>query len=170
MLLHTHDKYRGYNICLVCQFLVIIPKFASVSIKWVILRTVCVCLLLFAPDLCPEGSLWRSTHNLWDHEYAGPSGWSGWTALRGYVRSLKGLTSKWKLIGKMQLWSPAFPDDTRCSPPVCDRLLARGTRGLAPSSYCLEEGLAKHQMLIESGPIWQNMGERRHTDDLNKFI
>lgn len=88
----------------------------------------CLCLLLFAPDLCPEGSLWRSIYNLWDREYAGPSGWWSWTALRGYVGSLKGLTSKWKLIGKMQLWSPAFPDDARCSPPVCDRLLASGTR------------------------------------------
>lgn len=120
------SEYSGLTsvhiICLVCQFPVIFPKCASFSIKWE-----CVCLLLFAPDLCPEGSLWRSTHNLWDREYAAPSGWWCWTALRGCVPSLEGLTSKWKLIGKMQLWSPAFPDDARCSPPVCDRLLARET-------------------------------------------
>lgn len=130
-----------------------------------------MCLLLFAPDLCPEGSLWRSTHNLWDREYAGPSGWSGWTALRGYIRSPKGLTSKWKLIGKMRLWSPAFPDDARCSPPVCDRLLASGTReARLHRADCLEEGSAAHQMLIEPGPIWQHMEKQRHNDGFNRFI
>lgn len=76
-------------------------------------------------------------------EYHSTSGWCGWRVLRGYGRSLEALTSKWSLIGKMRLWSPAscFPRWRQMLPACVWQTIGKDDMwGSAPtSSDCSED-------------------------------